>query len=515
MNKEFFKNKKFKYGTAATVLTVVVIALVILANTAISSLASAFNLYTDLTGTSVYSVSDKFTEKLNGLVNPENGEKKYFSIVLMMEEDEFESYSYYTRLVYYTAKQIISKFDNASLVCRNITRYPEYKTRYQLNDADPIYITDVVIEMTDKDGNPTDGSYKRYDLMNFFSYTTDSSTGEQSIYAYNAEVAFLSAVDRLVNYSERPTAYYLTGHGEPSLAETEWASFLDIAGYDSKEINLAYEDFPYSGVGEANSDLLIVNCPVYDLLAPTEEDTSIVSEAKKIRLFLSNNYGNMIVTEDSSCPSLPALEQLLSEWALGFGKSVSDDSHSISSSGTQKITVDYSANTNAVASSFLSRLLSGGTTPVTIFTNPKAVTIGKNDDISHPTNIGTHSVQPLFVSYDTAVSDSVRGVTPMAGFSLIEWTKETSARSYVFCFGSSDFLNPTYNMNRSVMYAVLALINSNESVNYEEIDPKLFDNEKLTVSTSQATAWTVVLAVVIPVAVLGAGAFVWIRRRRS
>ena len=72
---------------------------------------------------------------------------------------------------------------------------------------------------------------------------------------------------------------------------------------------------------------------------------------KKIRTFLGTNYGNMIVVEDSSSPRLPALEGLLSEWGLGYGGSVTDDQHSVSSSGTAKVIVDYAQTYDPSASS--------------------------------------------------------------------------------------------------------------------------------------------------------------------
>ena len=63
---------------------------------------------------------------------------------------------------------------------------------------------------------------------------------------------------------------------------------------------------------------------------------------------------------------------------------------------------------------------------------------------------------------------------------------------------------------------VFSYINRNESVSYEGISMKKFDSEGLSgVSTSAATAWTVVCVAVIPVLVLALGTFVWIRRRHS
>ena len=85
----------------------------------------------------------------------------------------------------------------------------------------------------------------------------------------------------------------------------------------------------------------------------------------------------------------------------------------------------------------------------------------------------------------------------------------------MFCFGSNDFYTSDYEINQSIFYAMLSLINSNQYVSFEGISFKLFDKEALTVSTSDATTWTVLTMTIIPVIMVGLGVFVWIRRRHS
>ena len=84
MKNSVLKSKKFKYGGSAVALTVIVVALTLLLNVVVTSLSSTNSWYTDLTGASIYSISDKFEEELDKIVNPEDGEKKYINIVIMM-----------------------------------------------------------------------------------------------------------------------------------------------------------------------------------------------------------------------------------------------------------------------------------------------------------------------------------------------------------------------------------------------------------------------------------------------
>ena len=369
---------------------------------------------------------------------------------------------------------------------------------------------------------------------------TNETTGKttKSIYAYNAEVAFISAISRLVNFADRPTAYYLQGHGEPTLEQAyNWTAFLEQIGYNVKAINLSYEDFPYENGSKHNSDVLIINAPIYDLLAPTSENPDIVSEAKKIREFLQTNYGNLIVMENSSTPKLYALEELLSEWNLGYGASVKDNAHSVSGSNGVKIFADYSEldSANIMARGLLSRIIdtdSSESYPDAIFDSAKAVIV-RNDENgdgmsdTRTTNntdgqlvglqSGDHGTYELLPSYKTAECDGERGSVALAAFSRVVWDKndENGTYSCVFCFGSSAFVDPQIPINNSIMNMVFSYLNRNESVSYENIGMKKFDSNGLSVSTSAATAWTVVCVAVIPVLIIGFGTFVWIRRRHS
>ncbi len=542
MKNSVFKSKKFKSGGSAVALTVIVIALVLILNVVVTSLASTNSWYTDLTGASIYSISDDFEQELDKILNPEGGEKKYINIVIMMDEDRFSVNSAYTNYVYHTIKQIEKRFDNVRLVSKDIIKNPEEKTRYQLNEADAIYTTDVAIELADANGNPIiERAPKRYSLENFFTWmnTTNESTGQttKSIYAYNAEVAFISAISRLVNFADRPTAYYLQGHGEPTLDQaSDWVDLLDKIGYNVKAINLSYEDFPYESGAKHNSDVLIINAPIYDLLAPTSENPDMVSEAKKIREFLQTNYGNLIVMENSSTPKLHALEELLSEWNLGYGSSVTDNAHSVSGSNGVKIFADYSEldAKNIMARGLLSRIIDTDTSesyPDAIFNSAKSVIVkndengdGMSDTRTNNTDgqlvaleSGDHGTYELLPSYKTAECNGEKGSVALAAFSRVVWDKNDTNGTYscVFCFGSSTFVDPQIPINNSIMNMVFSYINRNESVNYENISMKKFDSNGLSVSTSAATTWTVVCVAVLPVLIIAFGTFVWIRRRHS
>jgi len=541
-NMENKNHKKLKYGATSTIVIALVVAVFIIVNIIVTSLSITFNIYTDLTASNLYELTDEFKEELKNLVEPEGKDKVYLNFIIMMDKDAFESYSTYTMMVYKVIQQIVEKYETISLVTLDITKNPAEARPFQINSADAVYTTDVVIEVTDSNHTVVDpdsksefnnafGRYKKYAITSFYSFTTSSSSygSSTNVYGINAEVAILSAVARLVNYIEKPVAYLLQGHGEPEMNKSGvLETLLDNAGYEVRMINLALEDFPYEENAYANSDLLIINSPTEDLLVPNDEGETL-NEVKKIRKFLTGNKGNLVVMENSSTRSdLYALEELLSEWGLGFGYTVTDDAHSVAGSGGVRVFADLDAIKNNTdgkynfASSFMSRVLTSNSTPVSVVNNPKSVIILPDSTITHPITSTKFTSQTLITSYDTAEYTDKNGTkntsrVALAGVGAIEWDVNDSnnTTSYVFCFGSNDFYSSDYEINQSIFYAMLSLINSNQYVNFEGISFKLFDKDSLTVSTSAATTWTVCTMSIIPVIMIGLGVFVWIRRRHS
>ncbi len=507
-------SKRVKYGTTSVALVIVIIALFIIANVIFTTLASTFSWYTDLTATSLYSITPEFKTEMSKLIYKDESKPVYINIVIMMDEDIFENHNAYTTYVYHTIKQIEKEFPTIKLVSKNITKYPDLAKDYQLTAVSPVYTTDIAIELCDedhvaiKDSNP-----KLYNIENFYTFTQATSSSASTVYGYNAEVTFLSGVARLVDYAEKPIAYYLQGHGEPTLDEEPvWRTLLEKAGYEVKTIDLTLEDFPYESSEKRNSDVLIVNCPMFDLVSPTTDDPSLVNEVKKIRKFLSSNYGNMIVFEDATCPELPTLNELLSEWGMTFGYTVVDNEHSQSSTGGINVFAEKASNN--LATSFFSKMSLSANNPKFMFFHAKSVNIGKSSDMIIPSNTNNYGVNSLIQSYDSAVCNGYKGKVDLAGMSYIQWDQDTSMRSYVFAIGSYNFINESTEYNQNVIYSALALINRNQEVNFEGISFKKFESNALTVDTNEANAWTITSMVIIPVIAVGLGIFVVVRRKR-
>lgn len=507
-------NKKVKYGSTSIAFVIVIVALFLIANIILTTLASSFSWYSDLTATSLYSITPEFKTEMRKLIYKDESNPVYVNIVIMMDEDIFEKYSVYTQYVYRTIKQIEKEFPTIRLISKNITKYPDLAKDYQLTSVSPVYSTDIAIELCDENHVAKQDSIpKLYNIENFYTFTTATSTSSSKVYGYNAEVTFLSGIARLVDYSEKPIAYYLQGHGEPTLEdESVWKDLLEKAGYKVVAIDLSLEDFPVEKDEKRNSDVLIINCPMFDLISPTEEDPNMVNEVKKIRIFLSSNYANMIVFEDATCPKLPALDELLSEWGMTFGETVVDNEHS--QSGTAGINIFAEKSNNNLASSFFSRMTLSSNNPKFMLFHAKSVNIGTSKDIVVPSNTSVYGVDAIITSYESAICGDFRGKVNLAGMSYIQWDAGSAMKSYVFAIGSYNFINESTEYNQNVIYSALSLMNRNQEVSFEGISFKRFETNALTVDTNEANAWTICSMVIFPVIAIGLGIFVVVRRKR-
>ena len=511
--------RNLKYGSLSVTITVMFVALVIILNIIATSLSSVHGWYTDMTASGYYSLSDAFVEEMDKLVYPETGEKVYINIVLLSEMDIFRTYSDMTRMLYQTFQELSSQYDNINLVAYNTTVHPEIAEKYKTTALDTLALDDVIFELCDENGTALlNVPAKKYTARSFFMINSD--TGAYA--GYNAETKILSAVSLLTGKAEKPTAYYLQGHGEPTLEEAaEWSEVLELAGFEVKAINLSTEDFGQN----SGDDIVIINCPKFDLIHRTD-----FSEINKLRTFIGSHYGNMIVVEDSTVPKLSALEGFLSEYGLGYGGSVTDNQHSVSASGASKLMADYAQTYNPnleskpMATQILSKIFGSKTNnlPTTIFSTPKEVKIMNSNEVVAGNN-SAKSTFALLQSYSSAQTrqsngEVIAGSVPLLGVSRIVWDVNTDQITYVIALGSADFLSEEYEAscaNRNIMLELLRLMWDN-TVYYDNIDYKSFDDTALTnVSTAAANTWTIICVAVVPAVIGICGVIVYVRRRHS
>ena len=281
--KNIFKDRRFKHGSLATVMTVGLVAVVVLVNVIFSMLAARFPMDVDLTSNKIFEVSDQTIDYLKGL------DKKVTVTVLAKEEDFSGTNTYYNQ-----ANEVIQKYakytSNITIEYLDLYANPDFVQKYP---KDTLYQGYIIVACGDRHQVLTP-----YDLFNT---QTDSSSGSTYITSSKAEQAMTSAVMNVTN-ANPPTAVVLTGYGVTDVSA--YTDTLKTNGYVIEEVDLL------TGEIDQDADMLILAAPLTDL---SEE------VLKKLDTYLDNNgdFGkNLLYFASASQPELPNLEEFLKECSV-------------------------------------------------------------------------------------------------------------------------------------------------------------------------------------------------------
>ena len=279
-----FKSRKFRQGSAATAITVLVIALIVIVNMVVSLLTERFSLRLDLTGEKFFTLSQESLEFLSHV-------EKDVDVFVLDDEVRFMARGNY----YKQALEVIQRYASASPRIRvsfvDIVKDPSFPNRY------PDLVINTGNILVDCGGQAT--VLTAYNLFN----TQMDETGRTGIVSSKAEQAFSSAILNVTS-DKRFTAVILSGHNESNT--TDFANLLRTNNFDVLEQNLMTE-------AEINPEAVIAV-----LCAPTRDITE--AEAVKIDTFLNNNnkMGKTLFYMASSTQAgpMPVLDGLLEDWGL-------------------------------------------------------------------------------------------------------------------------------------------------------------------------------------------------------
>lgn len=276
--KKSFKTKKFKYGAFSTITTIVVLALLLVANLA----ASKLNIKKDLTQEKIYSISDQSKNMVKSLKNNTN-------IIAFYETGKEDP----------GIKQVLEQYKTSSnkisVEYKDPTKYPTIVQKYTKGDIKPD-IGSVVVESGNK--------YKVIASNDFFNETTDSSGNTQAS-SFTAEQQLTNAII-FVNSEKQQILYTLTGHDE-ELLSLEITKQLDSENYLVKDINLL------QGSASLTKDsILIIDAPKKDLSK---------DETEKIKTFLLSG-GRAAFFMDITKENLPNFQDVLSTYGVKLNNAV-------------------------------------------------------------------------------------------------------------------------------------------------------------------------------------------------
>jgi|LSQX01.3.fsa_nt_gb hypothetical protein len=483
----FLQTRRFKYGSAAAALTVVVIALIIVVNVIFTAFAAKYRWYADMTATKLYELSEGMISFMDDVKDTK------ISIIFCTPFDKLEE-NVYQKIVYTTALNLQNRYDWIDVSYIDIITDPGSFKPYKTTEASTIKTTSVII---------TNGSDFRVFAIEAF-YTFAQS--DNSVFAYNGEYKIVSAI--LQMEGEHPIAYFTTGHSETVEKTALWALFEE-AGFDTRTIDLVKEDI------DPAAKIVIINGPLYDFGGYKDD----VNEIAKLDRFVDDR-GSLMVFVNPETQELPELEEYLSEWGITFGKAVIRDySNSVSTDGTALVSV---YPTEGLGASLHKNIRDLESQPKTIMRDCQPINLLWEKEEAH----NSRRVSTILTTTDQATAYSTSdgqeiGKGPFNTLVLsseLQYILNDEMFTYVMVggtsqFGSDAYINSNTYGNRDIMYSAMKALGKDKVP--LELDFKLFEDNSLDLTTAEATRWTVIFTFVMPVIVSAVGIGVWVKRRHA
>ncbi|MDY5940497.1 MAG: Gldg family protein [Eubacteriales bacterium] len=514
MNSAKHKNaRRFRHGSLAVVMSALLLAAVILVNVIFTALAYKFNLYTDMTDTLLFTLSDAFKNALADINTPVN--------IHFCAEPDYLQANEKTNYVYQTALQIAEAFDWVKVDAIDANKEPTLFAKYATNSASgQVSTTSVIVESANGTSQP-----RILGVNTFYVANEDGS-----IWAYNAEEKFAAAI-LSVTATDLPIAYFTTRHGETKSEYLE--EIVENAGYEVRYIDLSREEL------DSSARLIVINNPIYDF-QPANEEEETASELEKIDRFLASEYGSLMVFLDPlKLNGITNLREYLSEWGIVVSDTVVQDKmNSISSNGYSVVgTYNYE---DVLGASLVKDIANTDHPPKTIFEYAAPITYSdfyspvldsEDGTTTFPTgsyayygNNASRDVSAVLRSSADALAVKDGNVVDSKGnYNLMVVSRESriisneTYNSYVLCTATADFtadkyINSNVYANKDILYSAFKLMGREfipADITFKVLES--YDIEDMT--TAQANRWTFVLVTVLPSVCLIACAVVCIRRK--
>ncbi|MBO7740027.1 MAG: Gldg family protein [Clostridia bacterium] len=316
----FLKNKKFKYGSVAVLLTVLILAVVLVLNIFITMFSNHFGWYADTSSSGLFGFSDRSISLLDK-IDKENNEIHiyYFSDKNTLEQTQYGNY------VLTLTNDLVARYAEDEFVTvhyiedvnKDIFEIGEiFGSKYdrefgELYASKEIAAGTMVIrnntKETDVDGSFVEGSDDyRVDVLSITDMYSEAAASFIGDYVLTARILGICHLT--------PTVYMMSGHDEMTVDEdgtygnAEYlVNLFESCGYDVKKLYLSQADFSQ---GRVDNAIAVIFTPRIDY---NKEEIS------KLSAFVEKG-GHVMMFADSVYRKLDNLNAFLSQYGITIGQ---------------------------------------------------------------------------------------------------------------------------------------------------------------------------------------------------
>jgi ABC-2 type transport system permease protein len=471
-------SKNMKYSSIVVALILAVTGIAVLVNLFAGVATDKLNLKLDLTPTKLYTIGKDSKQILGDL-------EKEVTIYGLFDNERAGAAEAYP-----DATNLLDQYDD----------YSHVKVEYIDFDRTPGFIVKV-----DPDNNLKIGKnefvvvcgdkVRKLDAYDLFQIKNDGYYGLQAV-GSNAEQAFTGAI-LYVSSDDTPVIYFATGHGEPEL-DAYYQSFKELLernNYDVKILNLlTSEAVPEDALA------VVLLSPQKDILPVEKEKLKdyLINRSGKAMFFVDPLVGNEMLTE---------LNSLLSEFNLSINyDTIKENDKDMYFPASQYYLVPMLQNND----------ITSGLNPnsfLMLVPGARSLQQLKNDK-------GYISVTSLLKTSGSAESISTEGEDKNSAgeFDLAFAVEYTAAKdsSKILIVGNSVFISDEVlsafgSSGLEFVSTVLSWMDEEREEIF--IAPKMYPTNSINMSASTMNLFTVILVVLLPLAIMGTGVYVFLRRR--
>lgn len=480
-------NRKLRYGSAATVITVLFIAAVIVFNIVAGLIIDRLPSKIDLTATDMYKIGDESIEFLKTI-------DREINVYVIADEAQLEGGSQYTKQL----SEIISLYpkysDKIKLSYIDIEKHPEFAEKYkeELNTYDIIVQSDLrkkIISMNDM---------IEYDESNYEYYYT---YGTYPIKGSSAEQEMTSALLYVTDDNPVTVQFINSGEDDSDYFAVFRESVLGKNSYDVESVNILTQ--------ELNQEAAIA------VLKQPKKDYT-VREIEKLEKYLDNGgkFGRtLLYLASPSSEETPILDEFLEGWGISVGKEfiIETDQNNYYASPYNVFSNIVNFDLTKDYDQSVSNMLASYSHPVNVLYEAQGI-------VETKTLVSTAETAILTDPSQEGESEEIATIGSKQSFNIIVASAKTNhenneAKSYVIAAGTEYLLSDYFLLEDTASFFLSMFNTLTGKTAGITIASKEFSSTELTVSAAQARTLQIVFMYVIPAVVFVIGIVIFIKRK--
>lgn len=485
--KNFFKTAGTRNGTFSVGLTVIVIAIIVVANLIFGQLPEKYRNI-DVSSTKIYEITDTSRELLKKLDT-----KVTFTV--LAEKDSTDD-RIKTFLSKYAA---LSKKINVEWI--DPVLHPSALTEYDTQE-------NTIVVTSDDTGKSTIISFDDIIVVDSSSYYYTGTASESS---FDGEGQLTSAVN-YVTGDVNKTIYRTTGHGESTLSSSV-TELMSKNNYTTEELNLLM-----NGSIPEDCDLLLMYAPATDL---SEDETTAITN------YLAQGGKLMILLGETSTTELPNISSLLKVYGMEEADGYIADPDrayqgnyyyifpnlSLTGDMAKGVSSQMVLLTNAKGLNMVDPQRDTITTTSFMTTSENAYAVTEDNQTQGTYTLGAVATEQISTGEEEENQSSDSDEADTSDNTAVE--DSTESRLMVISSASliDSQITDSFSQLENTTVFMNAVSSNFDGVQNISIEPKSLAAEYNTVQHAGAFSLLVVFG--IPLLVLGSGFLVWFKRRKA